>query len=87
MSATEPERDGGSFDIDTHGFSFARVDPVSFMDWKSAPNVVQDYYPQVVALLKRHILAADHVHIFQHRVCSTSQLSSIPSWDTLTIYG
>ncbi|KAH8745973.1 hypothetical protein BGZ57DRAFT_936062 [Hyaloscypha finlandica] len=69
------------FDIDKHGFSFARVDPVSFMDWKSAPNVVQDYYPQVVALLKRHILAADHVHIFQHRVCSTSQLSNGPNED------
>lgn len=56
------------FDLDTHGFAFREFSPDGFNDWENADAVGALYYPQMERLMKKHVLGADKVHVFQHRV-------------------
>ena len=57
-------------EVDVAGFSLARA-PTQFADFFDSNAVKQDYYPDVVEVLKKH-LGALEVFVFDHNVRSNS---------------
>ncbi|RPA82950.1 hypothetical protein BJ508DRAFT_325108 [Ascobolus immersus RN42] len=55
-----------TFQLDEHGFCFRR-EPTLFTDWDSREQVELRHFPEVEAILKKHICGADHVEIFDWR--------------------
>ena len=61
-------------EVDVAGFSLARA-PTQFADFFDSNAVKQDYYPDVVEVLKKH-LGALEVFVFDHNVRSKQRASA-----------
>lgn len=62
------------FRLDTHGFQLVHHHP-TFTAWQDGKKVVEEYYPYIVQLLKKH-LGNVRVHIYDHTVRIAYMISS-----------
>jgi len=56
------------FKLDIHGFEFHQYQRSEFSEWENVAAVKSKFYPEMRQLMKQHVLDADFVHVFQHRV-------------------
>ena len=83
--------DQEKFHLDTHAFDFQRIGDSQVQDWNNVDQIVDVYFPEVEALIRKHVPGASHpnckVLIFDHALRSGGTLLKEQQADSETWQG